>query len=790
MKKLIYFVIVIFFLNGIKSHAQQINLADFIKNNAYKREKIYVHFDKNAYQPGDTLWFKAYLFADSKRSVISKNFYFELLSSKGILIDHITAPIYESSSSGFVVLPTDSSTTSLYCRAYTVAMLNGDTGLIYKKALPINKPIINHLTAYPPVPLIRFLPEGGNWVNGLPSVMAFKATDTAGYPLFANGVIKDNNNNIVTDFKTTHDGMGSFTIMPEKNKSYSALWKSSGGKEYITKLPPPREQGINMQVSNITNGKRVMLFRSNIIDETDNKVTLIGVINSTVIYQSQVDLSKQTSCNIFIPTQGLPSGILYITLFNSKMMPVSERVTFINNENYNFKVNPSFIQVSKEKRGLNKVTLVKNDSIRANLSLSVTDATINPSNDNEDNIITHLLLTGDLRGKVLKPFYYFLNKNDSTIKNLDLVMLTNGWRKYNWTINPAPENLLKESNFLNINGKLKDFNLKDLTADPRMNVILSPSDSVATLIDFPLSNDGSFFKDGIIFYGTANFFIKFKKKDFIVKPAQITIQNGLLKSYEFKSFDTLSYTWNMAPLFAYMSKQREDAFIKNSNVKGKVLNEVLIKFRTDTKLEILDKKYTNGFFKGGISRNIDLGSDPKSIRYLSLFQYLQMNVPGLNIKAPTSGNPSIMWQGSPVAFYLNNIQSNTIDIRSIAMEEFDYIKIYNPAQGGIFRSEGGTISVYTKQGKGLNPSLNEGIKIQLEGYTLNKEFYSPEYTEISPNSIPDFRSTLLWKPNIIIDENTHKIDLHFYNNNTTKQFRIIIEGINLNGKLFHEEMVL
>lgn len=782
---------VIFGFSSIKSLAQQTDLADSVASNAFKREKIYIHFDKNAYFPGDTVWFKAYLFADSRRSVLSKNFYFELLSSKGNILDRFTAPIFESSSSGFVTLPLNTTSTIFYCRAYTVAILNADTSLVFKKALPLATSVATESKKQEVAPHASFLPEGGNWVNNLPSVVAFKITDEEGYPLAAIGSIKDNNNRIVAEFQTTHNGMGSCTMIPQSSTSYSASWQLANGKQYTTQLPAALEQGINLQVSATPKGRRVLLFRSKNIDEENKKLTIVAVINGTVIYQSSIDLGQELAARILIPTENLPTGILYITVLNYKKVPVAERITFVNNLNYKLDINITFPEVNMGKRALNHILFNKKDSVRANLSVSVTDADVDPPGGNQDNIVTHLLLTGDLRGRILNPGYYFINNDDSTQRNLDLVMLTNGWRKYEWFKPSAFKDNLKESDFLNINGRLKGLSAKNLTAETKMNVIMSTPDSTTTLIDFPIAKDGTFSKNGIIYYGNANMVLKFNKKDLVPKADQIDIQNGLLKSYDFKSFNTVSYSKDFSQRPGSIFRDGGDNYYEKNTLKGKTLSEVIIKGKVDSRLEVLDKKYTTGFFKGGISRNVDLGSDPRSLNYLSLFQYLQMNVTGLQILGAASLSPSVTWRKEPVKFYLNNNESSIVDIRTIPMAELDYIKIYDPAQGSIFRSEGGTIAVYTKQGKGLIDAPNNTLKVSLEGYSLNKEFYSPEYVQgISSNSAPDLRTTLLWHPNVILDEKTHKLDLIFYNNDVTKHIKVVIEGINSNGKLFYQEKLL
>jgi hypothetical protein len=78
----------------------------------------------------------------------------------------------------------------------------------------------------------------------------------------------------------------------------------------------------------------------------------------------------------------------------------------------------------------------------------------------------------------------------------------------------------------------------------------------------------------------------------------------------------------------------------------------------------------------------------------------------------------------------------------------------------------------------------------LQGYTPVKEFYSPDYaTIINTNTQPDLRTTLYWNPNIITNKTTPEQTIKFYNNDITRRFKIVLEGMNADGKLIHMEKI-
>ena len=93
----------------------------------YPQEKIHVHFDKKIYKPGETIWFKAYIFSGADPSPFSKNFYAELSDDEGNILQRKTAPIMEYSTAGNFDLPLNMKNGHLHFRAYTTWMTNFDT---------------------------------------------------------------------------------------------------------------------------------------------------------------------------------------------------------------------------------------------------------------------------------------------------------------------------------------------------------------------------------------------------------------------------------------------------------------------------------------------------------------------------------------------------------------------------------------------------------------------------------------------------------------------------------------
>lgn len=781
--------------------AQNIDSLLGLFRQADPQEKVYVHFDKSYYNPGETIWFKAYIFDGIERSLTAHNFYADLVDENGAVLSRFAGPVAESSAAGSFALASNFSKSLVYFRAYTTAMLNGDSNFIFVKPIRV---LVPAKTAKPRTPInvsISFLPESGDLVAGLSTVLAFKATDANGLPVNAKGYIKSNDGTRIGDFVTVHDGMGWFQIEPKAGASYAAVWKDPSGKEVTTALPAVKSQGINVKVSDAEESKRFVLQRSDDAPDNMQSLRIIAYMNQQLVYYAKVNLSANTVTSGMIPTKQLPTGILTITVFDKNLKPLAERISFVNNHDYEFDADAWMPVLNKNKRGLNTMEVMMSDTLRANLSVSVTDADLHVPTPNEDNIISHLLLTGDLRGKVANPYYYFFSTSDSASMYLDLVMLTNGWRRYNWDSVFAarvPRPKYRESNYISIDGKLIGMQGK-FSPDTKLNGILQTKDSARNFISLPVNRKGEAMADGFIFYDFAKLYFQFNDKNLVFDKSLLHVNNGLIKSADNIELTSDARKTGMEPDTLVIAKniknnseEMKAAAIRARKEKEQILQEVVVKGKTKTNEQKMDEKYASGMFSGGDSRNFDVTNDPFAAASQTVFQYLQGKVAGLQIST-NGGTPSLSWRGGSPVFYLDEMQSDVSMINNLNMNDVAYIKVFSPGSTGVISSSGGgAIAIYTK--KGGDRTSNDKSKgldfVQITGYTPVKEFYSPNYATASISDVADMRTTLYWAPYIILDKAKKRAKIQFYNNDTTRRFRVVLEGVNANDKLVRVEKVI
>jgi hypothetical protein len=326
--------------------SQNIDSLLTIQRKADPQEKVYVHFDKNYYNPGETIWFKAYLFTGIEPSETSKNFYAELLDEGGNVLTQKTAPVIFSGASGSFDLDSNFSKPAIYFRGYTISVLNSDTSFLYTRNIRVLSPkaATPKAASMQPQPSISFLPEGGDLVNGLTSLVSFKAINQHGLPLNISGSIMDQSGTKVTDLKTLHNGMGTFVLTPFQGRTYTASWKDESGKSYTTPLPLAKTQGVGLKITADENKRRFTIYRTQDVPDAQKQLHIIGYMNQHLVFEAKADLISRVTATGVFPTKDLPTGILKITLFDSNYRPLAERITFVNNHDYEFDGDVYFAQ--------------------------------------------------------------------------------------------------------------------------------------------------------------------------------------------------------------------------------------------------------------------------------------------------------------------------------------------------------------------------------------------------------------------------------------------------------------
>lgn len=766
-----------------------------IYSDKYQEEKVYLHFDKSSYLPGETIWFKAYIMEGIMPTETSKNFYVELADATGNVLQRITSPISIASAKGKFLIPSTFKGTSVHIKAYTSWMLNFDSAFLYHKNIVVVQPTTTTVTKQKPIASITFFPEGGDLINTIENKLAFKANTAYGNPVNIKGALYNAAGKLVDSFSSKHDGMGSILFTPQKGESYKAIWKDEWGTVHTNALPLAKEEGATISLNEQDNQLHVLIKRTATAPENFKALKLVATMFKQVVYRSNAKLFSNTSAEGIIPLTELPSGVLQVTLLDANWMPVAERIYFVKNQDYELLADARIFKPNLNTKGKNTLEINVPDSLLGNLSVAVTDADANASNS--ENIITSLLLTSDIKGYVHKPNFYFANDADSTKKFLDLVMLTHGWRKIKWL--EVNQNKLpvithpKDSAYLSLGGKVFGANASQLREAGDINLIIRTKDSAKQFLSLPLKPDGTFQQKNYIFFDTVTVFYQFNKKKDLAYNASVTFNNSLLASPEKFGIDTLLRspidvdTSGLARRRQLMAYQLSlDKLLQTTTLEG-----VTVSAKGKKPIDELDKKYVSGLFSGD-GYQFDMVNDPSALGAIDIFSYLTGRVAGLQINN-SGGQASATWRGSATSFFLNEMTVDAQTIQSLPVSDIAYVKVMRPpffgATGG---GAGGAIAIYTRKGGDVKSEPGKGLdNKRVAGYTILKEFYAPNY-ETNPEKKydQDVRTTLYWNPYVLTDKKNKTVQLTFFNSDVTKKFRVDIQGMNAEGKLVNIEKVV
>ncbi|MDP4130062.1 MAG: hypothetical protein Q8939_07860 [Bacteroidota bacterium] len=797
-KQLSLWLFIVLFIPLLVS-AQKIDSMMMIYADKFPQEKVYLQFDKRVYNPGETIWYKAYLFTGFDPSPFSRNFYAEMYDASGNLLQRKTSPLSESTSAGSFEIPENFKGSRVHIRAYSTWMLNFDSSFVFEKDLRIAGIPKDSAGSSVSEASIHFFPEGGDLVAGIENDIAFKANDAYGAPVRITGSLHDASGKDLLEFYSTHDGMGKFIITPDKSDVFYATWKDEKGIEHRTGLPPVKASGVVLRALNYSR-KLVFSVARQPDNATYEKLTVIAHMNQQLVYKAIVNLKDNFMSGGSIPVEQLPTGILQITVFDMNDNPLAERVVFVNNHNYGFDPKIRMQAKSVQRRGRNVLEIEVPDTLKCNMSLAVTDAEVDGVRDNDDNIVSRLLLTGDIHGYVKDPYYYFKNNSDTLAQQLDLVMLTHGWRRFRWDlVRECKTPLIKYpiQNYLSINADVLGVDFNRIAQDENLNLILRSKDSSTRMLDLPRITKGRFGVTGLIFFDTARAFYQFNVNRKLSNEAAVIFNTGLNNSpRKLRSISMTLPSWS--PEDSLLIRKNQMVFVQAARLRDeekkrvKTLETVTVTGRVKSDAEKLDETYTSGMFSGGDANTFSLLNDPTANAYLDIFNYLQGKVAGLQIST-VGPTPSLSWRGGTPSLYLNEMQVDAEQLKSTPVSDVAMVKVFRPGSGvGFGGGAGGVIAVYTKKGSENkpDPSIKGLDQARLIGYSPVRQFYSPDYLRQPELEGQDVRTTLYWNPYILTENGNTKREFTFYNNDVTHKLRVVLEGFNEEGKLTHIEQIV
>lgn len=790
-------------------------------NENTQEDKVYIHHDKPFYKPGETVWFAVYVRngKDLKPSAQSDIVRIEIINPKGSIEKQMKIIAKDGVAQGEYFLDENVSGGVYKIRAFTEWMKNDPSPAIIEKEITVQKVVLPRLKmkldfqkdAYGPgveaiadltlntnanqplanqaftynvnlegnsilkekattnedgaaiirfrlpkdlstndgllnvmieyqgqteaisrsVPIVlndisvNFYPEGGDMIENLPTTVAFSAKNEFGKPADVEGYITNQKGGVVARFESYHKGMGAFTFTALPSESYKAHLTQPQDITQEFSLPEalPRGYGLHLQK---TESEQILAT----VHSTENEsLSIVATVHGQQYFAHTFQAARGAN-SLSIPTKDMPVGITQLTLFDSKGIPRSERLAFVN------KHKQLKIELSTDKEKYlprEKVTVtvkVKDERgmpMPANLSMSVVnDQLLAFADDKSSNILSWLLVEGELKEKVEEPNFYFDEKENASKRDLALeyLLMTSGWRRYGWK-----EILGAQQPIITYNAEKAE--IGGIIYDQRGAPVKDAEVILAKQI-VKTDVNGRFLMRGVVLTAPVSLTVKDKndRMSSIYVPSYGNQYNGYL--YE-NTIETVTSTE------IDVVRNRPMAMPKKTATKAKPADE-----------------------------NVRMNKQIPAV----------MAMP----PAPPMGEAAPMVLGK-IQEEVPNDLDNLVAIEDIPADEVKVVR-KEDAKKGEAMGQQVVMDLRMKDEK-----IQEGAQfipnqVAATQYHIAKQFASPDYINSAepPKDSPrtDFRSTLYWNGNIVTDR-TGKTTVSFYASDEITSFRIITEGIAVDG---------
>lgn len=767
----------------------------------YPQEKVYLHLDRPYYSAGERIWFKAYLVtamlheADS----ISRVLYVDLVNKQnGKIILMKKVAMSSGIGRGELALGDSLAVGEYRLRAYTNWMRNYDDSFFFQRDIKILRPDFK-ASSLPPNPDdidVQFMPEGGHLVANLESRVAFKALNTLGKGTDITGAILNQANDTVAGFNTGHLGMGFFNLKPESGQQYRIEVRKPNGQYVKYPMPEVLAEGFVLTVDNLSNKDNIRVIVRHNKNVTQGELALFAHTRGLVVYGAKGAMAKKTLL-FNVPRAELPEGVIHFTLFDEQAKPVAERLAFINkNQQLNIQV-ATDKQVYKSREKV-EVEITAKDAngqpVSGNFSLAAVDAgQIIDKELYADNIRSYFLLTSDLKGNIEEPARYFSAQNTNSNAQLDLLMMTQGWRRFNWaavlsdSVSAHPFYLEQGISF---QGKVTRLNKKQV-GKVKLTFMMMQKDSAQSFLTGESSETGEFAVYDVDLRDTTNLLVQAVtergNRNLVLsltpfQPAKMTVTKVPYNPIEFDANELAEY---LRRTEEYLRIERQ---IRAS--REQMLQEVVVKAKKADPLK-------------DDGRRALYGNPDATVKFdqintagaMSIFDVIQGRVAGVTITG-SGMDRTVQIRGAAnfsgvvePLFVLDGMPVDKQAIMNLPPSDVEAVDILKGASAAIYgsRGGGGVIAILTKRGGSNYDWSKEAVPgtlvTKILGYSPEIEFYAPKYDTPAPEHVrPDFRPTVFWVP-LIQTNQEGKAKVTFFTSDAKSTIQLKVEGMTSVGKM-------
>lgn len=795
-------------------------------NQLYPQEKVYLHFDNTGYFQEETIWFKAYVTQANTMlaTSLSKVLYVELLDQEGHVLQTRKLCLKNGQGNGEIPLTQLGLRSGYYeVRAYTNYMLNWDNSAIFSRVFPVferpqrlgghNKRIIRERFPEQILPYqreeairlrrfnVEFYPEGGTLIDGLGGVVAFKAIDETGQGVEATGTLVNEKDEEIGSFKTLHEGMGYVVVPPAVSPTLLKVKLCCNGKMKAFKLPEAETEGACMQVNIRPENLLVRIQRS----EKYHLPTNLGLAvscNGVISTFRTLNLSAKTEQTLPIIKDDLSAGVNLVTLFTPEGLILAERLLFIPpKEQLLFKAKPQkkyYAPLDSASIDF-RVSDTEGNPVSTTFSVAVHDAERDTPSLYKENVLTNMLLSSDLKGFIANPLYYFESTDSVHEQALNLLMLTQGWRRYSFRQligKDSFERRFKVERNIPLEGTVpeaikrvgeKEYKPSEVTISMGNYQGKAPHETI-----YPVDTLGYFVVPLTQPYYDRKYMVFSAKKQGEQREEEIALHKlTYIKGRALQPFETdfnfyaakslptetnpaENDTTERSPSTTELSLSREkkETMLQNVEVTARRLGKITLQDR--------DK-----FVVYPLREVLERTGDERINPYF--YNFFTQEYPDFEQKTKY-GERVYGWEkgidlqgGWAIPLYQNVGIIYTYEVESVLTVKDRELCIRAFPQLASYKKD----LFYTKifQNELMNNRLHNFTgehRCLVQFYSTPQLFNGPNYKDFKLPDEQDYRRTLYWNPNVQTDKQG-KATIGFYNNSTCRKFSISAEGMSSDG---------
>ena len=633
---------------------------------------------------------------------------------------------------------------------------------------------------------VSFYPEGGSSLNGAAGRIAFKAMQSDGTEIDVDGTIYDSRGNEITTFKTEIRGMGQFTMRPESGETYCAVCINSKGQSKRFDLPAAKDAGYALSA---TWGRDLLMV--NVIQPESQKTndTLCLIVHTRGLVQDAL-IWMNTSEPIVFQKDFFPSGVSNLLLLTKDMTPISERLVFSLKDDQakvTSKTDKNTYSARSPVAYSVHLTNELDEPLSGNFSVAVTDDH-DVAVDTVFNILTSLLLTSDLRGNIPDPGYYFRKKGQSSVYSFDMLMLTQGWRRYD-TERIIKNNLMYPDTLLKMGSTIAGtVRYRDRPVDGAYVSILSVTRNYVGMAEMTYTNqDGRFYLSLGELLDSAAFVVQAAPQEnryFDLKLDRDKV------SYPERKIPVIASSMPDREMFAGYADKAELKYVDENGVRILHLSEVTI-----TAPKVRGKN--NSFFYKAKDAQFVITEEDINLSQPGITRNLLLQIPGIRIDHQDFISYGSFEEYGKVIFVVDDWieDDGHWHFRQLHPDDIEQVDFLTGSAAAIFISRSilrfferppvYVISITTKRGnpKGRVPNIKPFIPL---GIQKPVDFYAPKYDTPAANQKTDLRTTIHWAPNLTTNEDG-TASFNFYTADTPSTYTVVIEGVTEDGKIVYKK---